>query len=459
MKFASLKLQNFRRFDEFHIDFDSELTVITAPNGQGKTSVLDAAALSLAPFVEALSRYNTGGHQFNIDIEPTDPRYAVNRSPISNAVVYEQVYPATLTASFLDPVMESQRSFTDNATRPRKEGTDDLRGYGQSLVAELATPTTIPVIRYFRSNRRWSTDYLQRPKADSELTRSRTAGYNDCLAAETDFRQFQDWFRAATLAYLQNIQLKVESNIADLLNGIGKAVDEMVSAEGLSGFHYSFVHEAPALVHPDHGPLPVAMLSDGICSATTMAADLAQRCARLNPHLGAEAPKLTPGMVLIDEVDLHLHPAWQQRILPGLRVAFPLVQFIVSTHSPQVLSTTDSEQIRVIAQDGNGRWFTDEPDRQVVGRSSADALVEVMGVSPTPPTEESRKVDHYINLIETGQHQTKEGQALRQELENIYGSSNPVMVRVRQQERFRDFKKRSAPRPPAPNGGVEPCDP
>lgn len=452
MKFESLTLQNFRRFDEFHISFDQKLTVITAPNGLGKTSVLDAAAISLSPFVEALSRYNAEGRQPILKMEPSDPRYVVKDSGPGGAAVYEQVYPAELTATFLEPSLRSQLLYTDDAMDPIKGDSGELRRYGKSLVSELAGATTLPVVRFFRSNRRWSTDNPYRQPTDSELTRSRTAGYSDCLAVKTDYLQFENWFRAATLAHLQNIQLQVESNIGELLSGIGKAVDEMVSTEGLTGFHYSFVHEAPALVHPDHGPLPIAMLSDGIRSATTIAADLAQRCARLNPHLGADAPKHTPGIVLIDEVDLHLHPAWQQRVLPGLQDAFPATQFVVSTHSPQVLSTTPSEQIRVISQDGDGRWFAGEPDRQVVGRSSADALVEVMGVSPTPPTDEAKMVDQYINLIEMGQHESDNGRALKKKLEGIYDPSNPVMVRVRQQERFREFKERTAARPPAPGG-------
>jgi predicted ATP-binding protein involved in virulence len=79
-----------------------------------------------------------------------------------------------------------------------------------------------------------------------------------------------------------------------------------------------------------------------------MVADLAHRCVRLNPHFGAEAAVRSPGLVLIDEVDMHLHPAWQQSVLAALRRAFKNMQFIVTTHSPQVISTVPARCIRIL---------------------------------------------------------------------------------------------------------------
>ena len=84
-----------------------------------------------------------------------------------------------------------------------------------------------------------------------------------------------------------------------------------------------------------------------------MAADLAYRMVRLNPDLGAMAALETPGIVLIDEVDMHLHPSWQQAVVYDVRKAFPNVQFIVTTHSPQVLSTVPAEAIRILRWDNN----------------------------------------------------------------------------------------------------------
>lgn len=106
-------------------------------------------------------------------------------------------------------------------------------------------------------------------------------------------------------------------------------------------------------MHETMGVLPLEALSDGTRSVISMAADLAYRMVRLNPDLGARAALETPGIVLIDEVDMHLHPSWQQAVVYDVRKAFPNVQFIVTTHSPQVLSTVPAEAIRILRWDNN----------------------------------------------------------------------------------------------------------
>jgi predicted ATP-binding protein involved in virulence len=93
--------------------------------------------------------------------------------------------------------------------------------------------------------------------------------------------------------------------------------------------------------HDQHGELSVALLSDGIRNMIGMVADIAFRATKLNPQFGFLAAKETPGVVLIDEVDMHLHPEWQQVVLQSLTTAFPALQFIVTTHSPQVLTTVN----------------------------------------------------------------------------------------------------------------------
>ena len=93
--------------------------------------------------------------------------------------------------------------------------------------------------------------------------------------------------------------------------------------------------------HPEYGRLPLSSLSDGVRNMIALIADIAHRCARLNPHLSEEAARQTPGVLLIDEVDMHLHPRWQQLVVDLLRKAFPSLQIILSTHSPHVLSTVE----------------------------------------------------------------------------------------------------------------------
>jgi predicted ATP-binding protein involved in virulence len=109
----------------------------------------------------------------------------------------------------------------------------------------------------------------------------------------------------------------------------------------------------------------------------------------LNPRLSADAARETPGVLLNDEVDMHLHPRWQQLVIELLGNAFSALQVIVMTHSPHVLSTVDKDSIRVIrVRDGQG--IVETPLLQTRGVESADVLASVMGVDPMPQIPEAR---------------------------------------------------------------------
>lgn len=444
MQLRQLRLVNFRRFDDIVVDFDRRLTVIAARNGRGKTSVLEGAAAALGPFVGGFDEGVSG------TLKPSDAHYRV----VGEGPENEQSFPVVVDAQFADPELSSIRELRSGkkSAKPTTAGSKRLNLYGKELQDKVRAgeDVTLPVMCYYSSKRLWLMHRDSTRK--SELLRSRTAGYQDCLSELSSFNQLHHWLRSASLAVAQNNAVIGRTgpykDMAGRLRGISNAVDAFFADEGWSGFRYDLVADELVMYHPDHGDLPLSYLSDGVRAMATLTADLAKRCTQLNGHFGEDAPTKTPGIVLIDEVDLHLHPAWQQRVLGGLRAAFPDVQFIVSTHSPQVISTTDSSQIRVISQDGDGHWAAVQPDRQVVGRSSAEALLEVMDVRPTPPTEESAKVDRFTQMIETGRYDSAEGRELRQELESIYGAANPVILDINKQIRFRALKQRVAGRPP-----------
>lgn len=144
--------------------------------------------------------------------------------------------------------------------------------------------------------------------------------------------------------------------------------------------------------------MPVGMLSDGYRSTLGMVADIAYRMALLNPALGGRVVNETPGVVLIDEVDLHLHPLWQARVLGDLRDIFPRVQFIVTTHAPTVVSSVEARCVRVL---GNGGTAAQSPGAEVYGSDTGRVLVSVMG-APERPREVQEKFDEVYDLLDAG---------------------------------------------------------
>lgn len=435
MYLTQLRLENYRRFAALEIDFHPKVTVIAARNGQGKTSILEAVATALGPFVGA---FDLGKSK---QIERIDARYATLGEGFEN----EQQYPVVIKAEAATPLkIQWQRALNGPKSRTTVKEAEPLANWGKQLQTDLRkdAKVVLPVVRYYSSKRLWVS-----PKGASGrpvLTESRTAGYEDGLTTYSTYTQLQEWMRKATFAVLQHgKQAGYEhSNLAARLAGIREAVNAVLSEEGWNDFHYSLTFDELAMSHPDHGALPLTLLSDGVRAMISLVADLALRCARLNGELGENAPQQTPGVVLIDELDLHLHPAWQQRVIASLRKAFPKIQFILSTHSPQVLSTVERKNIRVIFQDQHGDWHAIAPSTEVKGVESALALNEIMGVNPVPPVPEAQWIADYTARIENGTYEDQAGKELREKLMALYGPQHPIILDAERLIRFQAFKLR-----------------
>ncbi|MDO5101270.1 MAG: AAA family ATPase, partial [Eubacteriales bacterium] len=182
---------------------------------------------------------------------------------------------------------------------------------------------------------------------------SRSSGYVECLEPSGSYNTFGQWFRYASESELEYDRIIAEKQLPDknpyrdILTAVRKAIIECIGSMGWTDLKYSFAAQNLLLCHPQKGELPLEAMSDGARSVISMAADIAYRMARLNPDLGENVTLKTPGVVLIDEVDMHLHPSWQQTVINDLARAFPLVQFIVTTHSPQLLTSVPAESIRI----------------------------------------------------------------------------------------------------------------
>ncbi|EKT4452721.1 AAA family ATPase [Pseudomonas defluvii] len=442
MNLENLRLQNYRRFEAFEIDFHPELTVIAARNGQGKTTILEAIAAALGPFVGA---FDLGKSEH---IRRTDARYGVLWGA-DGGFEQEQNFPVIIDAALSTPSIKWQRALMSAKGRTTVKEAAPLAEWGKALQSQLraSAETPLPVIRYYSSKRLWVSHKNVATKAI--LTESRTAGYEDCLSSLSSFVQLQEWMKKASLAVIQHrTQPGYEhSNLEPRLQGIANAVDTVMASEGWSHFHYSVVFDELAMVHPDHGALPISLLSDGVRAMISLVADLALRCVRLNGYMRERSPLESTGIVLIDEVDLHLHPAWQQQVVHSLRRAFPCLQFIISSHSPQVLTTVKRDNIKVVFKDGQGKWQAQAPDQEILGMESSIALNDIMGVNPIPPVDEAQLIADYTAAIESGQHETYDAKVVRGKLLAIYGAAHPVLRDADRLIRFQSFKVRQSSKP------------
>jgi predicted ATP-binding protein involved in virulence len=440
MKLESLQLTNFRRFSELDISFHPELTVLAARNGQGKTSVLDAATIVLGPFVGAfdLGKSKSIGHK--------DARLRRLKDQSDS----EQIFPVRLEAKLAGFRSTVSRELNSAKGRTTTKEAAELAGKGRALMWNVRDllPVSLPLLAYYGSGRLWNAHKNMSRK--SVLSTSRTMGYEDCFSSASSFTQVQQWMTKATYAVLQQQGMEVYQGytLVDQVKGIQNTVDMVLGNEGWRGFHYSMQHEELAMTHNEMGVLPVSMLSDGVRAMVSLVADMAWRCAKLNPQMGADAQQQAEGIVFIDEVDLHLHPRWQQTVIGSLREAFPKVQFIVTTHSPQVLSTVKSESIRLIRTEYDpeaGELVSEAimPAMQTRGVASNDVMAELQGTDPVPGVEEAQWLKDYKRIVISSQHSAETDSvkdALEARILAHFGAQHPEWLECQRLERLQEMK-------------------
>jgi predicted ATP-binding protein involved in virulence len=180
-------------------------------------------------------------------------------------------------------------------------------------------------------------------------------------------------------------------------------------------------------------------LSAGQKAVTTLFGDIARRLILLNPKL--DNPLEGQGIVLIDEIELHLHPKWQQGVLLNLQKSFPNIQFIVTTHSPQVLSTVDKSCIRKFTTNERGEDVLETPRFQTKGVVSKDILEQIMGTHAEPNIAEARWLDDYSEYISSGKPDDAEV-LLNSKIVPHFGPKHPVVLDCLNLKSIHEMKKR-----------------
>lgn len=167
----------------------------------------------------------------------------------------------------------------------------------------------------------------------------------------------------------------------------------------------------------------ISNLSDGEKMLLLVVCDIARRLAIADPE--AESPLLGKGIVLIDEIDLHLHPSWQKSVIQGLQTTFPNIQFIVTTHSPLIINHVPQESVLVL-KDGDCFPMSSHPFNSY-GADIEDIYTIVQGVESLLPEEIGRKLQTFFRLID--EDKMEEAKSLRKDLEKLIDAHHPELLK------------------------------
>jgi len=459
MRLSKLTLSNFRCFEHLQLDLHPRLTVLVGENGAGKTAVLDAIASALSPVLTNLSSANqrlSGRGIQDRDFRVVEwPQFGGKARWGMADITQLQV------ETFNGLAWDVWRASTKGKKPEQTIGQTELRHYLQSIAESYATehPHLTPVIAYYGA-RRGYIEVPQRLRAAKQNYGYPAAALIGALDSMSDFREMLAWFDQEEAAELRDNKGVVDEDFVEspTLVAVRTAIEELLGGAYLNP-HFNRDHKFQLERKSDGAYLMVSQLSQGYQSMLALAMDFARRLAIANPQLQygsvdfqrhfldllGDADHLlvesgyqdsvnpfqsalamgAPAIMLVDEIDLHLHPSWQQRVLDDLMRTFPLTQFIVTTHSPQVLTTVPSECIRILRND---KVYSAPPGTE--GAEPGRMLRQVLGLEDVrpPANQATQELREYLALVDRDQWNSPRAQQLRQKLDERYQGQEPALL-------------------------------
>jgi predicted ATP-binding protein involved in virulence len=398
MKIDKLKLKNFRCFKNIKIEFSPHFNLIIGDNASGKTALLRGGCVAISSFFLGIDEVP------NRPIQKNDIRLA----NYENGIEYCFPVEANCWGTIGSEKLEWSRQLTGRKARTKLQNTEikSIAKRYQQQVSE-GHCVDLPVIAYFSAKRIWE------PPEKMNLVEkgSRLRGYHNAIAPALNYKFFTEWFKTKEMAFLQNKTRNFELQV------VKKAVSQCIGQ--CEDIYYDIDIGALVMKFFDGKIIPFNRLSDGIRNIMAIVADIAYRCVTLNPHLKEKSLE-NDGVVLIDELDLHLHPSWQKKIVVDLKKIFPNIQFIAATHSPLILSTLTNED-RIIALEADKLEYVEK----LYGRDVNDILSYPMN---TP--FRNQDLEEYFELIEMGEGKSKKAIKLREKIEKESGADYHELARA-----------------------------
>jgi energy-coupling factor transporter ATP-binding protein EcfA2 len=390
----TIKISGLRGIANLTLSLHPELTVLVGTNGVGKTSIITAIAACLQPLVSALQGPKPDWSFTDDDIHRVDGPYDTRQTPGALRIEYQ--------GTLLGAAAENAALTLHMGGKPLNDPSSAVIAAASLLAEQIISwakrvrvvPPVLPLLAWCPE------DQMTGTKQDQRRDLSRQAAYQGLLSSRRSTDDFLQWFRDCEHDVLQEADPSGMTRAKAAIAGVRRAVNLALEEVGWQNLHWGFTVKEAEMDHQSKGVLPLRRLSNGQRRLIHLCGDLAYRCYKLNPHLGETACQRTPGIVLIDEVDQHMHPAWQVKIIPSLRKAFPLVQFIITTHSPVVVAACRPEQVRILREDKEnaGHLTAEIPSDDPRMLTAAELLMDFFRLPSVTPNPHGNKLREAMSL-------------------------------------------------------------
>ncbi|CAN0653668.1 putative ATP-dependent endonuclease of the OLD family [Nitratireductor aquimarinus] len=429
MKIKRLSLDNVRAFNEADFEFNPGFNLIIGINGAGKSTALDAIRFCGSHLLSAVQKMPFRPFGFDVDdihgnAPVAEAALYLDFSDQADGFVRLREWRTQFATDNMENVEQLRRRILET-TRPRDRLRNQLRELQETispaepvffypskneLKARATGEASAPLMIHYSTARSIMNEQAERKSAAGT---SQLAYVNALQSNALSLRQFANWMRA-------QIELASERPTSrHLVDGISTALERFLP--GYSNLRPSAESASRVEIDINGTTLDVRQLSDGERSVLALILDIAKRLAQANPRLDDPLTS-AEAVILIDEIDLHLHPQWQRKIVGNLEKTFPNCQFVATTHSPQVIGEVPHDKIQMIK---DGKVYS--PARSF-GIDSSRVLEEVMDTKSRNAGVEDA-ISKIAKLI--AEERTDEAKAAIKTLSDEIGEDDPEITRAR----------------------------
>ena len=408
MEFKNIEVKNFKQFSDLSITFQPGINILLGGNGVGKTSVLEALSIALSDYFNGIPNVPKKG------IDANQIRFDTH--VLGDVSAGKEYFSASIASTIRldDEVGHGEIIRRDNTSKSRTRYLGkEIAQYAARICNDMGS--TLPFMCYYSIKR------LAPPKKENYGVKSknklddRICGYIGCLDDNLDLKAMKSWCLDMELEAFHAEKPIKEYEL--FKNIVSTFMAKMTGASSIPTVYYSRKRED--LVYQEGGrAVPIDYMSAGYQSLLWMIMDMAFRLAQLNPSINDY--QKVPGIVMIDEIDMHLHPTWQWRVVDALHEVFPKVQFILATHSPIIISSAKNANLIALHGDEEVQYL---PHAYAY---SVDDILETRQSTKSVPDELSSLVSSFEHEVNAGK--LNRAKVILNELKEQFGCNNPAVI-------------------------------